>query len=480
MPQDEVSCIATVTDSDNATDTDTQSITLENRAPVVYDAMIFPNPIYTNNTVSASATILDPDGNAITEVIYKWHIQDASNNNNGWIVQLGTSNTLDGLIHFDKDDILSVTVTASDGMDTSSPLSSANHTILNSPPAAPTIHISPSTTTVNQQDLTCSIITESIDVDIDPITYTFKWYDPSNTLWSTSSGSNIFSDILYAADTSVGIWTCEVIPNDGFDDGVSETATIVVEEDCPLTGNGSNPDCSATSCAIILSLGYSTGDGYYWVSPDGVGSIEVYCDMTNEGGGWELAMQVDASSSLFSYDSGYWFNNQTYGSLSNFAAGLDYKSEIFNKKSTDEVMIELESSSTSAVLATTLPQATTLRVLFSQNSFISTSFGRSTWKSFDPNSSLQTCCNREGFNNDSGNVDGIDVRIGIVANDAGTCDCSAPDSYIGIGRSSDSCYQDGVFDLGFPSMAGNATLCENGSYDNGLQNIGVLGRIFVR
>ena len=55
----------------------------------------------------------------------------------------------------------------------------------------------------------------------------------------------------------------------------------------------------------------------------------------------------------------------------------------------------------------------------------------------------------------------------------------APD-FIGFGRSDDSCYQDGTFDLGFPVMAGNATLCEDGSYDQGLRNIGVSGRLYVR
>ena len=35
----------------------------------------------------------------------------------------------------------------------------------------------------------------------------------------------------------------------------------------------------------ILDDGYSTGDGTYWIDPDGTGAFEVYCDMTTDGGG---------------------------------------------------------------------------------------------------------------------------------------------------------------------------------------------------
>ena len=286
--------------------------------------------------------------------------------------------------------------------------------------------------------------------------------------------------MLSASDTTVGTWLCTVNPHDGTEFGTSTTAEVQIQDDCPPTGDGSSHDCAATSCYHILANGYSNGDGYYWVDPDGAGIVEVYCDMTTEGGGWTLALQVDAGSSLFEYNSQYWTNNQEHGTLTDFATGLDFKSPIFFRATANEVLIELESTNTSHSMSTTLTQPRPLRTLFATNTFVETSFGRTEWMAFDPSSSLQSCCNQEGFNNATSSTDGFDIRIGILANGPGDCDCSSPDSYIGLGRSNESCYLDGIFSLGYPAMAGNATVCEGGTYSNGLQNLGVLGRLYIR
>jgi hypothetical protein len=44
----------------------------------------------------------------------------------------------------------------------------------------------------------------------------------------------------------------------------------------------------ALSCLDILESGDSTGDGTYWIDPDGTGAFEAYCDMMTDGGGWLL------------------------------------------------------------------------------------------------------------------------------------------------------------------------------------------------
>jgi hypothetical protein len=65
-------------------------------------------------------------------------------------------------------------------------------------------------------------------------------------------------------------------------DGTIDGATWV--EDCPEAPE--EPAASALSCLDILESGDSTGDGTYWIDPDGTGAFEAYCDMTTDGGGW--------------------------------------------------------------------------------------------------------------------------------------------------------------------------------------------------
>ena len=68
------------------------------------------------------------------------------------------------------------------------------------------------------------------------------------------------------------------IDQDG--DGVS------IEEDCD--DDDSNITTCPSSCLEILNSGNSVGDGVYSLSPNGSGIIDVYCDMTTDGGAWTL------------------------------------------------------------------------------------------------------------------------------------------------------------------------------------------------
>jgi hypothetical protein len=238
MPGDEVTCIAMATDSDGASDTFSESITLENRAPVVYDVVLTPSPIYTNSTVSANTTILDPDGDEITEVIYEWHILDASNSFNDWIVQTGTSTSLDGLQHFDKDDIIFVEITPSDGSTIGTTFTSIEYTVANSTPTGTLAHVTPNPSIIGQQDAYCMIDMEANDADGDPIMYSFSWYDPTNNLWNSSAISSAVYDTLLASDTTVGTWVCVVNPHDGTSFGTGTNAEVVIQTDCPPTGDG--------------------------------------------------------------------------------------------------------------------------------------------------------------------------------------------------------------------------------------------------
>ena len=91
-----------------------------------------------------------------------------------------------------------------------------------------------------------------------------------------------------------------------------------------------------SSCLGLLNSGQSKGDGIYLINPDGT-NIQVYCDMTTNGGGWTLLMKV-TQGTTFNYNSNYWTTTNTLNENDLTLNNADAKYSSFNKCPVKDLM----------------------------------------------------------------------------------------------------------------------------------------------
>ncbi len=190
-PNDGTDSGATVT-SDTATSV--------NSPPTGTSVSISPSAAYTNDTLTASPSVSDADGDAIVYA-YAWYVDSAL---------VGTSSTLSGTTDFNKGQSVYVVVTPNDGEADGPAASSATVTILDSAPSAPGVSISPSNPEAGD-DLICSVTTASSDADGDAIdAYTYAWARDgvAYTGATTTSATGDTVDGVEIVDTET--WTCSV------------------------------------------------------------------------------------------------------------------------------------------------------------------------------------------------------------------------------------------------------------------------------
>jgi len=76
-----------------------------------------------------------------------------------------------------------------------------------------------------------------------------------------------------------------------------------------MESDGQTKYTAGRSCKTILDAGYSKGDGVYWIDPDGdlnhSNAYPIYCDMTTDGGGWNMCYSENSNMVHLSEEHSY-------------------------------------------------------------------------------------------------------------------------------------------------------------------------------
>ncbi len=270
---DSYTCTATANDGDGGVVSASATVTVVNTPPSVTGVTLSPSAVYTNDTITVTASVSDADGDPVTTT-YEWLVD-------GVVVYSGTSTSLSGVTYFEKDEVVTVNVIASDGADTTT-VTSSGITVLNTPPEAPTVSIVPSAPEAGDS-LYCQVTTASYDADGDTVTYTMEWdvegatytaggsYDtgmagwvgPYSTTWTDDTTTD--TDVL-----SEETWTCIATPNDGDDDGTDgsdsvttggEAEDFVIFVTDPFLGSGSSSWINSRSAADSYCSTQASSEG---------------------------------------------------------------------------------------------------------------------------------------------------------------------------------------------------------------------------
>lgn len=241
-----------------------------------------------------------------------------------------------------------------------------------------------------------------------------------------------------------------------------------------FTGKNCETSTPFTSCREIYLKDKSKGNKAYSLQI-GSGKIPVYCHMDNRsigacgGGGWTMVMKIDGQKSTFHYNSTFW-NNKTSFNLPGGETGFDHnetKLPTYWNLPFSQICLVMKMGQQDRSIVMN-KHANSLYSVIADNRSRSTSLGRDMWKTLiGPQASLQSFCNKEGFNVVSSvNPQQSKARIGIISNQQN--ECNTCDSRIGFGTG-------GLHD--------DSNSCGNEATrlpDNGEKHIKTMGYILVK
>jgi Fibrinogen beta and gamma chains, C-terminal globular domain len=184
------------------------------------------------------------------------------------------------------------------------------------------------------------------------------------------------------------------------------------------------------SCQALLAENPGTPSGAYTLDPDGSGPdapFMAYCDMTDDGGGWTLALKIDGTSGQFAYSSSQWSSATPISPTSTDTSTTQAEFESYSTMGFSSLRLVMGAWPGNAIVVPVSGNPANLLSAVNGPG-IGTSVGRAAWVSLIPGVVLEANCNVEGLNLQFG---GDSVRIGFDANNED--DCGSNDSFIGFG-----------------------------------------------
>lgn len=228
-------------------------VTIQNGVPTVSDVMLSSMAPRTNDLLTATVSAEDVDGDEVT-LAYEWSV-------NGMTVPMATGASLDGAMHFNKGDTVTLTVTPSDADGPGAPVTSADVTVVNSPPTMPVIAVS-AQVSYGTEDIHCAIAEPSVDPDGDMIAYTASWTAdgmpyPTDVVGAAGPTTrDITDDTAIAADHGLAEeFRCIVTASDG-EEATDSFDAIFVTPTGPLYSAGYDREFPYTS---VLARNYLLG-----------------------------------------------------------------------------------------------------------------------------------------------------------------------------------------------------------------------------
>jgi hypothetical protein len=223
-----------------------------NRPPQAMNLAITPSSPHKTDTLTANypspSTYYDADGDPEGGSEIRWY-------KNGVLQPaLNDSETVSSSL-IAKGQTWYFTVRPKDGMSFGTLSTSVSVTVLNSPPTAPGVDVTPHYP-LPTDDLTCTVTAGSTDVDNDPVKYTYRWYR-NGVLNKTTSLTTSLTDVLSHTLIKGGeVWNCTVTPNDGTADGTSAGYQVTVYATAAIAYNATNNIVTVTGGTPASALGF--------------------------------------------------------------------------------------------------------------------------------------------------------------------------------------------------------------------------------